>query len=214
MTEFVLTKRFDTEVERTQRVLDVAEMFGLGLDDKQFTVLDGLKLDIKQGDVVYITGQSGSGKSTVLKELRQEYEKRGVKVAVASEIEMIDQPIVDQIYPGNKLLSKTLELFSFVGLSDANLFLRKPSELSDGQRYRFMLAKMIESGAQVWMADEFLALLDRVTAKVIAYNIQKIARKVGATLIVATTHRDMMDDLAPDLYIEKRYQEKVKVIEK
>lgn len=214
MTEFVLTKRFDTEVERTQRVLDVAEMFGLGLDDKQFTVLDGLKLDIKQGDVVYITGQSGSGKSTVLKELRQEYEKRGVKVAVASEIEMIDQPIVDQIYPGNKLLSKTLELFSFVGLSDANLFLRKPSELSDGQRYRFMLAKMIESGAQVWMADEFLALLDRVTAKVIAYNIQKIARKVGATLIVATTHRDMVDDLAPDLYIEKRYQEKVKVIEK
>lgn len=214
MTEFVLTKRFDTEVERTQRVLDVAEMFGLGLDDKQFTVLDGLKLDIKQGDVVYITGQSGSGKSTVLKELRQEYEKRGVKVAVASEIEMIDQPIVDQIYPGNKLLSKTLELFSFVGLSDANLFLRKPSELSDGQRYRFMLAKMIESGSQVWMADEFLALLDRVTAKVIAYNIQKIARKVGATLIVATTHRDMVDDLAPDLYIEKRYQEKVKVIEK
>ena len=214
MTEFVLTKRFDTEVERTQRVLDVAEMFGLGLDDKQFTVLDGLKLDIKQGDVVYITGQSGSGKSTVLKELRQEYEKRGVKVAVASEIEMIDQPIVDQIYPGNKLLSKTLELFSFVGLSDANLFLRKPSELSDGQRYRFMLAKMIESGAQVWMADEFLALLDRVTAKVIAYNIQKIARNVGATLIVATTHRDMVDDLAPDLYIEKRYQEKVKVIEK
>ena len=214
MTEFVLTKRFDTEVERTQRVLDVAEMFGLGLDDKQFTVLDGLKLDIKQGDVVYITGQSGSGKSTVLKELRQEYEKRGVKVAVASEIEMIDQPIVDQIYPGNKLLSKTLELFSFVGLSDANLFLRKPSELSDGQRYRFMLAKMIESGSQVWMADEFLALLDGVTAKVIAYNIQKIARKVGATLIVATTHRDMVDDLAPDLYIEKRYQEKVKVIEK
>ena len=214
MTEFVLTKRFDPEVERTRRVLDVAEMFGLGLDDKQFTVLDGLKLDIKQGDVVYITGQSGSGKSTVLKELRQEYEKRGVKVAVASEIEMIDQPIVDQIYPGNKLLSKTLELFSFVGLSDANLFLRKPSELSDGQRYRFMLAKMIESGAQVWMADEFLALLDRVTAKVIAYNIQKIARKVGATLIVATTHRDMVDDLAPDLYIEKRYQEKVKVIEK
>lgn len=214
MTEFVLTKRFDTEVERTQRVLDVAEMFGLGLDDKRFTVLDGLKLDIKQGDVVYITGQSGSGKSTVLKELRQEYEKRGVKVAVASEIEMIDQPIVDQIYPGNKLLSKTLELFSFVGLSDANLFLRKPSELSDGQRYRFMLAKMIESGSQVWMADEFLALLDRVTAKVIAYNIQKIARKVGATLIVATTHRDMVDDLAPDLYIEKRYQEKVKVIEK
>lgn len=214
MTKFVLSKSFDTEVERTQRVLDVAEMFGLGLDDKTFNVLSDLELEIEPGDVVYITGQSGSGKSTILQELRKAFESKGIPVAVASEIEMLDKPIVDQVYPDNKLLSKTLELFSFVGLSDANLFLRKPSELSDGQRYRFMLAKMIESGAKVWMADEFLALLDRTTAKVIAYNIQKIARKTGATLVVATTHRDMVDDLQPSLYIEKRYQDKVKVVEK
>lgn len=212
MSEFVLTKRFDTEVERTQRVLDVAEMFGLGLDDKTFTVLNDLKLEIRDGDVVYITGQSGSGKSTILKELRKEFEKMGKKVAVASEIEMQEVPIVDQVYPEETSLSKPLELFSLVGLSDANLFLRKPSELSDGQRYRFMLAKMIESGAEIWMADEFLALLDRVTAKVIAYNVQKIARKVGATLVVATTHRDMIADLAPSLFIEKGYQDKVKLV--
>lgn len=211
MTEYILSRQFDTGVERTQRVLDVAEMFGLGLDDKTFVVLDNLKLDIKQGDIVYITGQSGSGKSTILHELRAEFEKRGVSVAMASEIEMGNSSIVDQVYPEEKSLSKPLELFSLVGLSDANLFLRKPSELSDGQRYRFMLAKMIESGAKVWMADEFLALLDRVTAKVIAYNIQKIARKAGATLVVATTHRDMVDDLSPDLFIVKHYREKVKV---
>lgn len=214
MTEYILSRQFDTGVERTQRVLDVAEMFGLGLDDKTFVVLDNLKLDIKQGDIVYITGQSGSGKSTILHELRAEFEKRGLSVAMASEIEMGNSPIADQVYPEEKSLSKPLELFSLVGLSDANLFLRKPSELSDGQCYRFMLAKMIESGAKVWMADEFLALLDRVTAKVIAYNIQKIARKAGATLVVATTHRDMVDDLSPDLFIVKHYREKVKVTDK
>ena len=211
MTEYVLNRKFDTGVERTQRVLDVAEMFGLGLDDKTFVVLSDLKLDIEKGDIVYITGQSGSGKSTILHELRHAFEKNGVSVAVASEIEMLDKPIVDQIYPEEKSLSRVLELFSLVGLSDANLFLRKPSELSDGQRYRFMLAKMIESGAEVWIADEFLALLDRVTAKVIAFNVQKIARKMGATLVVATTHRDMVEDLNPSLYIEKHYQDKVKV---
>lgn len=208
---YKLNKQFDTEVERSQRVLDVAEMFGLGLDDKTFVVLKDLELDIHNGDIVYITGQSGSGKSMILKELRQAFEVDGKRVANIDEVELLDKPIVDQVYPKEKTLNKTLELFSLVGLSDANLFLRKPKELSDGQRYRFRLAKMIESGAEVWMADEFLAVLDRVTAKVIAYNIQKIARKVGATLIVATTHRDMVEDLAPDLYIEKRYQDKVKV---
>ena len=209
--KYTLNRQFGTNVKRTQRVLDVAEMFGLGLDDKTFTVLSGLELEVEQGDVVYITGQSGSGKSTILHELKNEMVKAGLSVADFGDIEVSDEPIVDQIYPNEKSLNKTLELFSLVGLSDANLFLRRPKELSDGQRYRFMLAKLIETKAQVWMADEFLALLDRTTARVIAFNIQKISRKVGATLVVATTHRDMLDDLAPTLFIEKKYQDKVKV---
>ena len=212
--KYTLNREFDTNVKRTSRVLDVAEMFGLGLDDKTFRVLTDLELEVEQGDIVYITGQSGSGKSTILHELKNEMTKAGLKVADFSDLKVTDEPIVDQVYPKEKSLSKPLELFALVGLSDANLFLRSPKELSDGQRYRFMLAKLIETGAQVWMADEFLALLDRITAKVIAFNIQKIARKVGATLVVATTHRDMVDDLHPDLFIEKKYQDKVKVTTK
>lgn len=50
------------------------------------------------------------------------------------------------------------------GLNDAYLFVRKPSEMSDGQKYRLKIAKLIESGAKVWAADEFGAVLDRVTA--------------------------------------------------
>lgn len=212
--KYTLNREFDTNVKRTSRVLDVAEMFGLGLDDKTFRVLTDLDLEVEQGDIVYITGQSGSGKSTILHELKNEMTKAGLKVADFSDLKVTDEPIVDQVYPKEKSLNKPLELFALVGLSDANLFLRSPKELSDGQRYRFMLAKLIETGAQVWMADEFLALLDRITAKVIAFNIQKIARKVGATLVVATTHRDMVDDLHPDLFIEKKYQDKVKVTTK
>lgn len=36
--------------------------------------------------------------------------------------------------------------------------------------------------------------------------------RVGATLMVATTHTDMVDDLAPNLYIEKKYREKIKIV--
>jgi ABC-type ATPase with predicted acetyltransferase domain len=65
------------------------------------------------------------------------------------------------------------------GLNDAYLFVRKPSEMSDGQKYRLKIAKLIESGADVWVADEFGAVLDRVTAQVVASNLQRAARKVG-----------------------------------
>lgn len=208
MTIYAIDKRFHTEVERTDRVLEIAEAFGLGLDDKEFVVFDNQPLEIEQGDVVYITGQSGSGKSTVLRELAAQMAPLGVadidKIALDERV-----PLIDQI---GKTTSDALNYLSIAGLNDAYLFIRKPQELSDGQRYRFRLAKIIESGAKVWVADEFLAVLDRTTAKVIAFNLQKVARKVGATLIVATTHTDMVNDLAPNLYINKRYREKIEIV--
>ena len=70
-------------------------------------------------------------------------------------------------------------------------------EMSDGQKYRLKIAKLIESGAKVWAADEFGAVLDRVTAQVVASNLQRAARKVGATVMVATTHEDLKNALRP-----------------
>lgn len=208
MPSYIVDKRYCTEVERTPRVLEIAEAFGLGLDDKEFVVFDNQEIAIEQGDVVYVTGQSGSGKSTVLRELKAQMQASGANVSDIDQIPLEDKPLIDQIGSNTQ---EALTLLSIAGLNDAYLFVRKPAELSDGQRYRFRLAKMIESGAKVWVADEFLAVLDRVTACVIAYNIQKVARKVGATLMVATTHTDMVSDLAPNVYIEKRYREKIKI---
>jgi ABC-type ATPase with predicted acetyltransferase domain len=208
MTVYRIDKRFHTEVERTPRVLEIAEAFGLGLDDKEFVVFDQQDIEVLQGDVVYVTGQSGSGKSTVLRELSRLMKAEGLQVADIDAIELLDKPLIDQI---GKNTTEALNLLSIAGLNDAYLFIRKPAELSDGQRYRFRLAKLIESGAQVWVADEFLAVLDRTTAAVIAFNLQKTARKVGVTLIVATTHMDMVADLSPTLYIDKRYREKIAI---
>ncbi len=210
MSSYILDKRFTSAVERTDRVLEIAEAFGLGLDDKEFVVFDQQEVPVEQGDVVYITGQSGSGKSLALRELKKQMTERGLAVADIDEVPLDNsKPLIDQI---GKTTTDALTLLSIAGLNDAYLFVRKPNELSDGQRYRFRLAKIIESGAKVWVADEFLAVLDRTTAKVIAFNLQKIARKVGATLMVATTHTDMVDDLAPNLYIEKRYREKIEIV--
>jgi len=63
MTIYTISKKFTSSVERSSRVLEVAEAFGLGLSNKEFVVYDNLAIEVEQGDVVYITGQSGSGKS-------------------------------------------------------------------------------------------------------------------------------------------------------
>lgn len=208
MTDYIITRKFNTSVERTERVLEIAESFGLGLSDKEFIVYDGLQIDVKQGDVVYITGQSGSGKSLLLRDLSSQMTAGGLKVADLNKIELDERPVVELL---GKSTNEALDLLAKAGISDAWIYIRKPSELSDGQRYRLKLAMLMDSDADVWIADEFGAVLDRVTARVVAFSMQKVSRRTGKTFMVATTHDDMVAELAPDLTITKRFREKVEV---
>lgn len=210
MTRYVIDRRFTTSVKRTPRVLELAEGFGLGLSDKEFVIYDHLELDVPQGSVVYVTGQSGSGKSLLLKDLPAAMQADGKTIADLDKVELDpDLPVIDQV--GENTVHAT-ELLAKAGISDAWIYLRKPSELSGGQQYRLKLAKLIENkAADVWLADEFGAVLDRVTAKVIAFNMQKVARSLGKTLMVATTHTDLEEELGPDLVIHKRFKDRVDV---
>jgi uncharacterized protein len=209
MSTYLIDKRFTTRVERSPRVLEIAEAFGIGLEDKEFVIFDKLDLEVNQGDVVYITGQSGSGKSLLLRELEAQMRAEGKHVCNLDHVELdMKKSLIDQIGTDT---NDAIRLLSAAGISDAYLFVRRPGELSDGQRYRFKLAKAIESGAEVWVADEFLAVLDRVSAQVIAFSLQKLARSRKATLIVATTHTDMVASLQPSIYVEKRFREKLEI---
>ena len=208
MTVYTIDRRFTTSVERTPRVLEIAEGFGLGLSDKEFVVYDHLPIEVQAGDVVYITGQSGSGKSLLLKDLTAQMRAAGLKVTDLNEIVLEEKPVIELL---GKTTTEAADLLAKAGISDAWIYIRKPSELSDGQRYRLKLAKVMESDADVWIADEFGAVLDRVTARVIAFNMQKVARSTGKTLMVATTHTDMKDELAPNLMVTKRFRERVDV---
>jgi ABC-type ATPase with predicted acetyltransferase domain len=189
-------------------VLEIAEGFGLGLSNKEFVIYDNLELEVRQGDVVYATGQSGSGKSLVLRELSRQMEAAGLAVADLNKLELPETPVIEIV---GETTTEAADILAKAGISDAWIYIRKPSELSDGQRYRLKLAMLMAQKADVWVADEFGAVLDRVTARCVAFNMQKVARRLGKTLIVATTHTDLKDDLAPSLTITKRFRQRVDI---
>ena len=133
--------------------------------------VDGISFKINEGDVIYITGDSGSGKSVLLDAIHQDLEDQAA--TLNQQQTPLDQPSIETI---GKNYQDAINLLSRVGLNDAILFLRRYNELSEGQRYRYHLAQLISSGKKFWLCDEFLSTLDRITAKIVAYNIQKQAR--------------------------------------
>jgi ABC-type ATPase with predicted acetyltransferase domain len=155
---------------------------------------------------VYITGDSGSGKSVLLRAIRADL---GDEAADLSEVTVDpEKPLIETV---GATVEEGLELLSSVGLNDAFLFLRTYSQLSDGQKYRYRIAKLIESGKQWWLMDEFAACLDRDTAKIIAFNLQKIARQQGKAVIAATTHGDLIEDLKPSVHVHKRFGQEIQI---
>jgi ABC-type lipoprotein export system ATPase subunit len=203
---------FCSKSQVTKRAVELSEAFGLGVDEeKKFIIYDNFSFNIKRGSVVAITGSSGSGKSLLLNYIKQHldrYTEFGTIVTIEDIRTSIDRSksLIDSV---GKDTSDAISILSMAGLNDAYLMLRRYAELSDGQKYRFLLAKMIDSNADAWIIDEFCSLLDRTTAKVVAYTMQKTARKLGKTLVVATAHTDLLEDLNPDMYIHKSFGSKV-----
>lgn len=215
-----LRRCVDTHVRPSPNVIRVAAMFGLGIDDsRSIKIVPETNLQLRPGMLVYITGASGSGKSTILSLIQQACqspEHDAVRVVQVDQLPpLADVPLIDALPHGDDAhdiaddddrLQTTLKFLSVAGLGDAFVMLRTPGELSDGQRYRLRLAQAMTSAAgpmTVILADEFAATLDRVTAQVIARNVRKWVTDSPACFICATTHDDLLEPLDPDVLIVK-----------
>ena len=136
-------------------------------------------------EIMLITGESGSGKSSILKKMSHGFRAPEVPEEV---------PLLD-IFGDMGMLSK-------FGLGDPKIFGLPVSALSEGQRCRAMYAYAFMKSDGELFFDEFLANLDRETAKCIAWNLHKICKRTGRRMVVATSNPDFQDFLRPDVVLE------------
>lgn len=202
--------RFKTSTEITKRTMQVAEAFGLGIDEaKEFVIYNNFEIALKKSDVVYITGDSGSGKSLLLNDIVKKLDKYKSQISNLNTIQIeANEVLVEHV---GKDISEALKILSMVGLNDAFLFLRRYCELSDGQKYRYRIARLINENRPFWICDEWCSTLDREMAKIISFNLQKVARKLKKTVVVATCHTDLEQDLSPNVTIDKKFEDEVKL---
>jgi putative spermidine/putrescine transport system ATP-binding protein len=206
-----------TETERRQpsALVDQAGV-AISLEDlhKNFgrvVAVDGLNLDILNGEFFSMLGPSGSGKTTVLRMIAG-FEKptsgrirlEGADVTERAPFErdvstvfqdyalFAHMNVRDNVAYGlrvrkvkknqrRQLAEQALATVRLAGFGD-----RKPSQLSGGQRQRVALARALVIQPKVLLLDEPLGALDRKLRQEMQLELAELQRQVGITFIFVT----------------------------
>jgi cell division transport system ATP-binding protein len=186
--------------------------------------LDGINLNIEQGEFVFLVGQSGSGKSSLLRLLLKE-EKPSSGTVTVNGINVAKLPnrkvpafrrtmgIVFQdfrLLPGKTVFDNVAFGMEVIGKSKKEIQQRipalldlvgleekahrLPSELSGGEQQRVALARAFVNQPKLLLADEPTGNLDPSTSVGIMKLLDRINR-TGTTIVMATHDVAIVDQM-------------------
>ena len=186
--------------------------------------LDGINLNIEQGEFVFLVGQSGSGKSSLLRLLLKEEKPTsgtvtvdGINVAKLSNrkvpalrrtMGLVFQDF--RLLPGKTVFDNVAFGMEVIGKSKKEIQQRipalldlvgleekahrLPSELSGGEQQRVALARAFVNQPKLLLADEPTGNLDPSTSVGIMKLLDRINR-TGTTIVMATHDVAIVDQM-------------------
>ncbi len=195
----------DGAVTPSIRLVDLAKSFG------SVRAVDGVTLDIADGEFFSMLGPSGSGKTTVLRMIagfEQPTEGRielaGADVTTqppfARDVNTVFQDyalfphmtVAENVEYGlrvkkvGKAERRTRAAHALETVRLGHLGDRRPGQLSGGQRQRVALARALVNRPKVLLLDEPLGALDLKLRREMQIELKEIQRDVGITFVFVT----------------------------
>lgn len=195
-----------------------------GYDNNQIKALNGIDLEIKEGEFVAIMGPSGSGKSTLLNMIgaldradEGSVEVAGIDLFKAKNLNEFRSREIGFVFQMHNLIPnltviENVEIPMYeTPLSSGEMYERalelleavglknkinqRPTKLSGGERQRVAIARALVNSPSIILADEPTGALDSKNGEIILNLLKDLHQKENVTVIVVT-HEPSVGEMA------------------
>lgn len=210
------------EIPDSEQARAIRDCFGLDGNTLKVSLVGPVTIEASGGNIILITGPSGSGKSVLLRAIADDSETKLIHTTYIKTVDKpfvvgwlteinSDKPIIEY-FSGIWGMESSISALNQAGLSEAFVYLRPYKLLSRGQQYRARLAALSLGSANVWLMDEFCADLDPFTARIVSNNLRKHVVRTGRIAIVAAANNaHYIDALMPNRIIYLRHNGRCEV---